>query len=398
MINNLTVKLFENLIKEIFKFSLPIDKLIADFFKQNRKLSQEERKICVDTVYVLIRNFYKITSVVDKNNIPHQIGLTWIKILKLPLAKIKGANKIDFHSLNNLNFANNINTNTELPTWIIDKLKREYSQEEILSLAETFKEQAPLDLRVNTLKATRENIYQELNSQNLYPQLMKYSPFGIRINAKISLKTNPLFKNGLVEIQDESSQIAGLLLGPKRGEMIVDFCSGSGGKALLFGMLMHNSGRIYTLDNNERRLNNLTPRLARSGLSNIFPKLIQDEHDVKVKRLYGKINKVFVDAPCSGLGTLRRNPELKLRMSPKAIEELNKKQSSILNIASKLTQKGGLLVYATCSILKEENEDIVNNFLTQNPNFKLISPNNILELLPHKHNTDGFFAALLKHD
>ena len=199
-----------------------------------------------------------------------------------------------------------------------------------------------------------------------------------------------------------------MLLNPKRGEMIVDFCAGSGGKSLIFGMLMKNTGRIYAFDINEKRLNNLSPRLQKSGLSNIYPFLINNENDSKIKRLHNKIDKVFVDAPCSGIGTLRRNPDLKFRQSLRTIEELNIKQLSILNSASKLVKLNGILAYATCSIIPKENQEIINQFLQNNLNFELIdykniinnsllfSSNKYLQLLPNVHATDGFFIALLK--
>lgn len=408
MLTNSHLKSLESLIKEIFKFATPIDKSLSEFFKSHRALTKEHRKIFVDVIYALLRNFYKVTSVTHEKDVLNQIGIILVKILKLPKPLLKNLTIINIDELERLEFATTISTQTELPTWIIERLSQSYSSLEILSIANSLSKPASLDLRVNLLKGSSQEVYEKLSSQNINVASMKYSPFGLRILDKISLIHEPTFKKGLIEIQDESSQIAGLLLAPRRGEMVVDFCSGSGGKALLFGMLMHNTGRIYTFDVNQKRLNNLTPRLARSGLSNISPKLIENENDVKVKRLHGKIDKVFVDVPCSGLGTLRRNPELKFRMNEEAILELNQKQASILKSASKLVKKGGYLVYATCSILKEENENIVTDFLNDNPEFELIPVNsvldniglnfkgNFLQLLPNIHNTDGFFAALIK--
>ena len=199
-----------------------------------------------------------------------------------------------------------------------------------------------------------------------------------------------------------------MLLTPNRHEMVVDFCAGAGGKTLILGMLMRNSGRIYAFDINQQRLDKFLPRLARSGLSNVYPQLISKENDTKVKRLYGKIDRVLVDAPCSGLGTLRRSPELKFRQNAQTVSELNCKQLSILTAASKLLKVGGRLVYATCSILPAENQQIVAKFLEQNSNFRLVNaaevlnipqlsfPDGYLLLLPHLHDTDGFFAALIE--
>jgi len=177
----------------------------------------------------------------------------------------------------------------------------------------------------------------------------------------------------------------------------------------MLSALMNSQGRLYAMDVSEKRLANLKPRLKRSGASNIQPMLIAHENDLKVKRLAGKIDRVLVDAPCSGLGTLRRNPDLKFRQSPRSIAELKQKQAAILASASRLLKKGGRLVYATCSVLPEENQHIVKTFLAAHPEFALLPASEVLrqqkielecldylELRPHLHRTDGFFAAVLE--
>jgi 16S rRNA (cytosine967-C5)-methyltransferase len=190
----------------------------------------------------------------------------------------------------------------------------------------------------------------------------------------------------------------------------VDFCAGAGGKTLQMGAAMGSSGRLYAFDVSDKRLANLAPRLKRSGLSNVFPQRIASENDPKVKRLRGKIDRVLVDAPCTGLGTLRRNPDLKMRQTVEGLAELNVKQRAILDSAATLLKPGGRLVYGTCSLLAEENEDIVTAFLASHPEFKLVPAGAILEkqgvklqgvgeylrLYPHVHHTDGFFAAVLE--
>jgi 16S rRNA (cytosine967-C5)-methyltransferase len=214
--------------------------------------------------------------------------------------------------------------------------------------------------------------------------------------------------SGAFEVQDEGSQLLGLLLNPKRGEMVADFCAGAGGKTLLLGALMRNTGRLYAFDVSEKRLARLKPRLARSGLSNVHPVKIESERDARIKRLAGKLDRVLVDAPCSGLGTLRRNPDLKWRQTPESVAELAQKQSAILAAAATLLRPGGRLVYATCSLLDEENDQIVDAFLAQRPDFALLPADHALEhlgwkdhaprlrLFPHRHGTDGFYAALLE--
>jgi 16S rRNA (cytosine967-C5)-methyltransferase len=238
----------------------------------------------------------------------------------------------------------------------------------------------------------------------------KHSPLGVRVRGKPVLSKHPMFLDGAVEVQDEGSQILGMLVEPRRGEMVVDFCAGAGGKTLQMGAAMGSSGRLYAFDVSDKRLANLGPRLKRSGLSNVFPQRITNENDAKVKRLRGKIDRVLVDAPCTGLGTLRRNPDLKTRQNETGLAELNMKQRDILAAASTLVKPGGRLVYGTCSLLAEENEDIVAAFLLAHPQFALVPVGPILErqnvklagqeeylrLLPHLHDTDGFFAAVLE--
>jgi 16S rRNA (cytosine967-C5)-methyltransferase len=408
MLNNKLVNLLRELVKELLRFNQPTDKLLSNFFREHKKLSTLERYLIAETVYSLLRNYYKITSLIDKQDILNLLATVWVKILKLDHALVKQVSGLDFTRLEQLEFKDDILSKTELPQWITDRLFKQYSMASGIELALAMQHQAPLDLRVNLIKTDVKSVFKILDEEGLEPKITPWSPFGIRLSNKISLSKHKLFTTGLIEVQDESSQIAGLLLAPRRGEMVVDFCAGSGGKTLLFGMLMRNSGRIYAFDIHERRLNNLAPRLAKSGLSNVHTQLIAHENDSKIKRLHGKIDRVFVDAPCTGLGTLRRNPELKLWQTETGLYEVNLKQLSILSSASKLVKPGGHLVYATCSILASENQGIITQFLTEHPNFKVVpvtqvlnrpeleSPDGYLALLPHLHNTDGFFAALFQ--
>ncbi|HEY8048310.1 MAG TPA: RsmB/NOP family class I SAM-dependent RNA methyltransferase, partial [Ramlibacter sp.] len=243
-----------------------------------------------------------------------------------------------------------------------------------------------------------------------------YSPWGLRLEGKPAVNKLDAFARGAIEVQDEGSQLLVLLLEAKRGEMVVDFCAGAGGKTLAIGAAMRNTGRIYAFDTSAHRLDALKPRLARSKLSNVYPAAISSERDERVKRLAGKIDRVIVDAPCSGLGTLRRNPDLKWRQTPEGVKEMNAKQASILASAAKLLKPGGRLVYATCSVLPSENEEIAAAFTAAHPGFQPLAAGEVLERLevpgavglcsgseqgqqylrlwPHRHRTDGFFAAI----
>lgn len=393
----------------VAEFKQPADGLLSNFFRENRKLGVNDRNAVAETIYAILRNYNKLSKVVNPKNSFTLIGYVWLKILGVNRQQLRDLKTINLGEIDKLG---ELDLNViELPQWVIDKLSIRYNSDEIRALAAAMSKSAPLTLRINTIKKNRDEVMQELVEEGLKAKLTKYSPFGIKLNSRTALMGNKLFADGIIEVQDEASQLAGLLLEPKRGEMIVDFCAGSGGKTLLFGMLMRNSGRIYAFDVNERRLGNLTPRLARSGLSNIFPQLISDEHDTKVKRLIGKIDRVFVDAPCLGLGTLRRNPDLKFRHNQQSLHEINEKQLSILDSAARLVKPGGRLVYATCSILPDENQNIIAQFMALNPDFKIVSLDQVvmlkdlslgkgdfLELSPAIHDTDGFFACAMQKD
>jgi 16S rRNA (cytosine967-C5)-methyltransferase len=298
---------------------------------------------------------------------------------------------------------------SNLPKWLFDKFVAQFGEAETLALADALNQPAPLDLRVNSIKATRDEVVAKLAEAPILAEPMPYAPLGLRVLKKPALQNLPLFKDGAIEVQDEGSQVLSQIVGAKRGEMVVDFCAGAGGKTLALGALMRNTGRLYAFDISEKRLAKLKPRMARSGLSNVHPVLIAHERDAKIKRLAGKIDRVLVDAPCSGLGTLRRNPDVKWRQKVEAIAEMQEKQASILAGAARLLKGGGRLVYATCSLLNEENDFIVEQFLAAHPDFVLVPMHKVLaeqkielemgdylKLLPHKHQTDGFFAAVLE--
>lgn len=239
---------------------------------------------------------------------------------------------------------------------------------------------------------------------------MPYSPWGIRVTGHPSLNRWAQFEHGGLEVQDEGSQLLALLVGPKRGEMIIDFCAGAGGKTLLLGALMRSTGRLYAFDVSAGRLARAKPRFARSGLSNVVPVVIEGENDARVKRLAGKAQRVLVDAPCSGIGTLRRNPDLKWRQSPESLAELTALQHRILKSAARCVAPGGRLVYATCSLLAEENTQQAERFLAEHPDFErldaaallaqrvpaLVLDGPYMQLRPDVHGTDGFFAAVFE--
>jgi 16S rRNA (cytosine967-C5)-methyltransferase len=347
---------------------------------------------------------------------PREIALAAIvKLQGIGLGQIEGALKGDEKAWLTALKAQDLDDlpleiRADLPDWVIERLRKTLDDTALLALARGLQQPAPLDLRVNTHKAPREAVLDRLAYDEIAAAPTRLSPIGVRLRDKPALNQHPMFLDGAVEVQDEGSQILGMLVEPRRGEMIVDFCAGAGGKTLQMGAAMGSSGRLYAFDVSDKRLANLAPRLKRSGLSNVFPQRIASENDAKVKRLRGKIDRVLVDAPCTGLGTLRRNPDLKARQNVQGLAELNVKQRSILAAAASLVKPGGRLVYGTCSLLAEENEDIVDEFLAKNPGFRLVPAAEVLQrqglvipgaerylrLFPHVHDTDGFFAAVME--
>jgi 16S rRNA (cytosine967-C5)-methyltransferase len=404
----------EEVLREILRFTGPADGSLSYYFREHPKLGSRERGVIAEAVYAILRNKAVYTNFAESGN-----GPTMRRMVLLGLADTVGIDALGGLSEEETQWLKRVEqidrTNlpielrANLPKWLFDKLVAREGEAGMLELAEALNQPAPLDLRVNVMKASREQVITELASAPIAAQPTPFSPLGLRIQRKPVLQNLPLFKNGAIEVQDEGSQILSQIVGAKRGEMVVDFCAGAGGKTLALGAAMRNTGRLYAFDVSDKRLAKLKPRLARSGLSNVHPVVIAHENDAKVKRLAGKIDRVLVDAPCSGLGTLRRNPDVKWRQTPQSLEELNAKQTGILNGAARLVKPGGRLVYATCSLLDEENEAVVTQFLAANESFELVPMHEILaeqkialemqdylKLLPHRHQTDGFFAAVMQ--
>ena len=404
----------EAVLGQLLRFEHPADAVVSRYFREHRQLGHADRAFVAETVFAVLRRGRSIEARCAGQ-------LSDRRRLLLALAVVRGWSLRDLAPVLKASEEEWLATakamrddelppavRCDLPDWLYDRLAAQLGAEETLALARAMNQSAPLDLRVNTLKTSRDALLEKLAAEGIAAAAAPLSPLAIRLRDKPALAKNPLFLEGNFEVQDEGSQLLGFLLEPKRGEMVVDFCAGAGGKTLLLGALMRNTGRLYAFDVSDKRLTNLKPRLARSGLSNVHPGRIEHERDQKVKRLAGKADRVLVDAPCSGLGTLRRNPDLKWRQDEAAIAELTGKQASILAAAATLVRPGGRLVYATCSLLTAENEAVVTAFLAQHPEFSLLPAaavlarhdiaidGEMLRLLPHRHNTDGFFAAVLE--
>jgi 16S rRNA (cytosine967-C5)-methyltransferase len=407
------------LVKLVLKFDHPADAGVSRYFRDNRSLGPRERATLAETVYTVLRKKLLFDHLSPSGSGPKERRMAILgfhgprDFLASALTEqeknwlaqcdsIKPADLLERHRHN-------------LPEWLVEPLKQQLG-DEFWPLVDSLNKPAPLDLRVNTLNDKRADVQHELKLAGLATRETPYSPWGLRLDSKPALTKLDAFARGAIEVQDEGSQLLALLLDAKRGEMVVDFCAGAGGKTLAIGASMRNTGRLYAFDTSAHRLDALKPRLARSKLSNVHPAAIAHERDDRIKRLAGKIDRVIVDAPCSGLGTLRRNPDLKWRQSPQSVQEMTVKQAAILQSASRLLKSGGRIVYATCSLLPAENEAIAQGFSEANREFSPLpvaevlsnlkvkdadalcsggeNAKNYLRLWPHRHQTDGFFAAI----
>ena len=412
---NALLELGAELVGAVNKLDAPADATVSAFFRQHKNLGQRERASLAETVYALLRERLKFQSLAQSGTgpMPRRLAiLAWRgsdSFLRGALSPAEQQWLDQVRAIDPQSLAPKLRHN--MPDWLAEPLLARLGEAEFWKLAAALNEPAPLDLRVNALKLKREQALEQLQAAGIAAVPTPFSPLGLRVEGKPALSKLELFTNGSVEVQDEGSQLLALLVGAKRGEMVVDFCAGAGGKTLALGAAMRNTGRLYAFDVSGHRLDALKPRLARSCLSNVHPAQIAHERDDRVKRLAGKIDRVLVDAPCSGLGTLRRNPDLKWRQSPQAVAELQSKQSAILASAARLVKPGGRLVYATCSLLDAENETIAGEFSTAHPEFRRLPAeevlakaqveqaaglceNGALRLWPHRHAVDGFFAVI----
>jgi 16S rRNA (cytosine967-C5)-methyltransferase len=401
-------------LERLLEFAAPADVVLRRFFQGHPDLGRRDRAFVAETAFACLRRLRWYEHLAA--------GRATRRLFLLAADRLEAAERRTLEPslgaqerawLASLREARDegmpLGIRAELPDWVIDALRPACTEADILALGRGMQAPAPLDLRVNTLSAGRDAVLAQLHAAGIEARPTRWSPVGIRLETKPALDQHPLYLDGAIEVQDEGSQLLALLVAPRRGEMIIDFCAGAGGKTLLLGALMRSEGRLYAFDVSAHRIRRLHVRLARSGLSNVQPETVAHENDTRLKRLAGKLDRVLVDAPCTGLGTSRRNPDLKWRQTPADLAALVQKQAAILAAASRLLKPGGRLVYATCSFLPAENDAIVDAFLQAHPHFteghagEMLAPQGImldtghrLRLLPHVHATDGFFAAVLE--
>jgi 16S rRNA (cytosine967-C5)-methyltransferase len=386
----------------------PADETLSAYFRSQRQLGQHDRAFIAEAAFAVLRRKRSLEAAAGSAEPRALLAAALVRVFGLSGRALEGLMETSLLArIRATDFAAlPAAVRADLPDWLWERLASRHGVDEAMRIAQALLSPAPLDLRVNLARIGRDEVLALLAKDGLAASATPYSPAGVRLAGKPAINRHALFRDGLVEVQDEGSQLLAWLLAPRRREMIADYCAGAGGKALAIAMLTRGTGRIYALDVSARRLQALAPRAARAGITNIHPIALSGENDARAKRLAGKLDRVLVDAPCSGFGTLRRNPDLKWRHGPEAIEELAHKQLRILRAASRLVRPGGRLVYATCSILHEENDAVADAFQAADAEFRVLScgaafdeqrialnTGERLRLWPHRHGTDGFFAA-----
>ena len=412
---------------QLLRFDHPADQVVAHYFRDQRALGPRERALVAETVYTILRRKLQLEAWAQSGSGPLERRLAILAFAGDHDALLAALTPTETQWLAHCKQAMaDAAPAHNLPAWLAENLQAQQGSQ-FDAAAAALLQTAPLDLRVNTLHSKRDAVLKALEQNAISATATPYSPWGIRLQGKPHIGQLNLFRQGHVEVQDEGSQLLALLLDAKRNEIVVDFCAGAGGKTLALGAAMRNTGRLYAFDVSAHRLEQLKPRLTRSGLGNVYPMAIADETDARIQRLAGKVDRVLIDAPCSGLGTLRRKPDVKWRLSPKDIPAFAATQAAILRRAARLLKPGGRLVYATCSLLPAENEAVAMQFsaeqksafmplnaaqILQSRKIKdamlLCSPaeaataatatdaaaGQFLRLWPHLHGTDGFFAAV----
>jgi len=329
---------------------------------------------------------------------------------RLDEAEYAALRQMEGHSLSHPGQPDWVRLNVQ--EWVAPHLMEAYGDAWGREIAALF-EPPPVDLRVNRLKTTLAKAQAALLREGIETEAMRYSPDGLRLKRRLSVVAGEAFQNGLVEIQDEGSQLVAALVDAQPGMQVADYCAGAGGKTLAIAAGMNNKGRVVALDVYESRLDRSAQRLRRAGAHNVERRAIDADNRKWLKRQAGAFDRVLVDVPCTGSGTWRRNPDGRWTLRPEDLAELVPKQAAILDAASRLVKPGGGLVYATCSVLPAENERQIEGFLERHPDFAIVPVADIwrdalasepppevaagpyMRLSPLRHGTDGFFAATL---
>lgn len=419
-----------DLLMRINAANIPMDNTIRDFMAARRFIGSKDRTAIVERVYRIMRCHARLGWWIAQGGLQDTARNRVLADLMfhekateedLDLLFVEGKYEAGILSDEERAFAEFLHekdiddpampdvVRAECPDWAQDKLRALYGpafEDNLKAMIDP----APLDLRVNTVKGTVDEAIESLSKDKVRVSKTQYSPVGLRAAGKPFMSDSKAFRSGLVEIQDEGSQLIGLVCGAKPGMRVLDFCAGGGGKTLILAAMMQNKGNIVATDNNTRRLEKGKPRFKKAGIHNAELRSLEDEKNRKwLRRQKDMMDIVLVDAPCSSSGTWRRNPDLRWRWYGPKLEEIMAMQADILDRVADKVKPGGRLVYATCSLFREENENQVDLFLSRHPEYSLLPlpkawegiENSIpcegdyLRLNPMSHKTDGFFAAVL---
>lgn len=413
-----------DLLREVEDTPRPADAVTSAFFRARRQIGDSDRAAVLDRLYALLRHRARLgwwMTRLGQADDPRNRLIAWLTLAegKTPdqtrrllaafdpvtgpeaalIADLAGGSLIHPQMPDEVAF--------ECPPWAFASLQRRFGADFGAEMAATLMP-PPLDLRVNPVRTTREAALRDLRALGLEARATPMAPLGIRLRERPSLSRLIGLKRGEIEIQDEGSQLVAALVDARAGEQVADFCAGAGGKTLALAAQMQNRGHLVACDVNEARLRRCAERLRRAGLQNAETRLLASETDRWIKRHKGGFDRVLVDAPCSGTGTWRRNPDARWRAPDLGLGQLVALQARILASAARLVRPGGRLVYATCSLLPEENEAQVADFLATHPQFHAVPvrdaapwlsgavEGDCLSLTPARHGTDGFFAAILR--
>jgi len=413
--------LAERALARVLEFDAPADTILRRFFAAHPQMGRRDRADVAERVFDVLRNRRLYAHLAQSGSGPLAARMIALSRRHAGAAVGGAASSIDgarsaSSGVETTGGDDRVRASAtpppvrlSLPDWLYERLARQFPAAQLEALATALLEPAPLDLRANLLKTTRDAAIEALRAQGIACEPSALAPTGVRVSGKPALERTGAFRDGLVEVQDCGSQLVAELVAPRRGQTVVDFCAGAGGKTLALAALLRGSGQVFACDVSVARLQRLRPRLARSGATNVQPFGIDSEADPKLSRLEGRADAVLVDAPCSGTGTLRRNPDLKWRQSESDVVELVGKQRAILAAAARLVRPGGVLVYATCSLLDEENGGVRRWFEQAHAGWEVepaapllarrgahldpLLDEACLVLQPDTHGADGFFAV-----
>ncbi|MFC4815789.1 RsmB/NOP family class I SAM-dependent RNA methyltransferase [Flavobacterium sp. GCM10023249] len=376
------------------------DKVVARALKKDKRWGSADRKFVAETIYEIVRwkrlyaEIAEVKEPFDRDNLWRMFASwavlrgypipDWTQLQGTPVRKIKG--RFDELSKNRA-------IKESIPDWMDALGVKELGEATWTKEIKAQNEQAKVILRVNTLKTTPEKLRARLMDANIETEYIKNQSQALVLKERANVFLTQEFKDGLFEVQDASSQLVAPLLDVKPGMRVVDTCAGAGGKTLHLASIMENKGQLIALDLYESKLNQLKLRARRNGVHNIETRVI--DNSKTIKKLHEKADRVLIDAPCSGLGVLKRNPDSKWKLQPEFIENIKKIQAEVLENYSRIVKPGGKLVYATCSVLPSENQEQIANFLTteSGKNFTFVEDHKILA---HESGFDGFYMALLE--